>query len=118
MTLSKNIRDYSTLQLSILLLLRLAIGWHFLYEGVAKIFTPNWSSASYLDSSQWILRDFFQRILAHPDLLKIVDLMNIWGLIFIGIGLILGFFTRFAGVAGMLLLALYYLAHPGSPHLF
>ncbi|MBN2374943.1 MAG: DoxX family protein [Sedimentisphaerales bacterium] len=112
MTLTNNKSNYSPLQVSILLLLRLAIGWHFLYEGVAKIYTPNWSAASFLDSSQWILRDFFQWILAHPNLLEIVDLMNIWGLIFIGLGLILGFFTRIAGISGMVLLALYYLAHP------
>ena len=103
---------YSSLQLFILLLLRLAIGWHFLYEGIAKLFTPNWSSASYLDSSPWILHDFFQWIIAHPAILNVVDLMNIWGLIFIGLGLLLGIFTRFAGIAGMLLLALYYAAYP------
>jgi uncharacterized membrane protein YphA (DoxX/SURF4 family) len=103
---------YSSLQLFILILLRMAIGWHFLYEGIAKLFTPNWSSASYLDSSPWILHDFFQWIIAHPTILQVVDLMNIWGLIFIGLGLILGIFTRLAGVCGMLLLALYYVAHP------
>ena len=50
----KNNHHYSSLQLFILVLLRMAIGWHFLYEGIAKLFTPNWSSASYLDSSPWI----------------------------------------------------------------
>ena len=61
----KKKNHYSSPQLFILVLLRIAIGWHFLYEGLAKLFTPNWSSASYLDSSQWILRDFFQWILAN-----------------------------------------------------
>lgn len=109
--LKKNI-IYSPLQLSLLLLLRLAIGWHFLYEGIAKLYIPGWSSASYLESSPWFLRDFFQWILANPAVLKAVDLMNIWGLICIGLGLILGLFTRLAGVFGILLLALYYIAQP------
>ena len=29
-------------------LLNLVVGWHLLYEGVAKILTPGWSSAGYL----------------------------------------------------------------------
>ncbi len=112
MTLLKKNMTYSPLQISLLLLLRLAIGWHFLYEGIAKLYIPNWSSASYLESSPWFLRDFFQWILANPAVLKAVDLMNIWGLICIGLGLILGLFTRLAGFFGILLLALYYIAQP------
>lgn len=112
MALLKKNMNYSPLQISILLLLRLAIGWHFLYEGIAKLYIPGWSSASYLESSPWFLRDFFQWILDNPTVLKAVDLMNIWGLICIGLGLILGLFTRLAGVFGILLLALYYIAQP------
>jgi len=112
MECQKEKRSYSPTQLFILILLRMAIGWHFLYEGIAKLYTPNWSAASYLDSSQWILHDFFQWIIANPTILRVVDLMNIWGLIFIGLGLILGIFTRVAGVFGMLLLAFYYAAYP------
>lgn len=46
MKLNYNSHHYSTAQLTALVFLRLAIGWHFLYEGIAKLFTPNWSSAS------------------------------------------------------------------------
>jgi thiosulfate dehydrogenase [quinone] large subunit len=47
MNLNTNSHHHSTAQLTVLLLLRLAIGWHFLYKGIAKLFTPNnWSSAS------------------------------------------------------------------------
>jgi hypothetical protein len=41
-----------------------------------------------------------------------VDLLNIWGLIIIGLALFLGCFTRFASASGILMLALYYLAQP------
>jgi len=34
-------------------ILRIFIGWHFLYEGLAKLFSP-WSSAGYLMESQWL----------------------------------------------------------------
>ncbi len=112
MSLNTNSHHYSTAQLTVLLLFRLSIGWHFLYEGIAKLFTPNWSSASYLDSSRWILRDVFNWIAANPLALKVVDFLNIWGLILIGLGLLFGVLSRVASIAGMVLLLLYYIAHP------
>jgi uncharacterized membrane protein YphA (DoxX/SURF4 family) len=95
-----------------LIMLRTVIGWHFLYEGIAKLYTPNWTSAGYLEMSRWIFKDFFSWIAAHPSLLRIVDLMNIWGLVAIGLGLMLGLFVRWASIAGVLLLLLYYVANP------
>ena len=32
--------QYSKLQLTLLVLLRVGIGWHFLYEGIAKLTSP------------------------------------------------------------------------------
>jgi uncharacterized membrane protein YphA (DoxX/SURF4 family) len=108
----KSSKRYYALQMTVLVLLRMVIGWHFLYEGVAKLFTPGWSSASYLDLSRWIFQDFFASIVANPLALKIVDLLNIGGLVCIGLALLFGLFTRLAAVMGMLLLLLYYVAHP------
>lgn len=104
--------QYSSFQLFTLVLLRVAIGWHFLYEGIVKLFTPSWSAAEYLSMSRWIFADFFKWIVANPTLLKIVDILNVWGLIFIGLGLMLGILTRRASLSGMLLLLLYYVAIP------
>lgn len=96
----------------ILVALRIAIGWHFLYEGMAKLFVPDWSSYNYLLNSRWIFSGFFQWLANTPALLKIVDFLNVWGLILIGLGLFLGVFTRVAAAAGILLLSFYYLASP------
>jgi thiosulfate dehydrogenase (quinone) large subunit len=96
----------------ILVLLRIAIGWHFLYEGLVKLANPNWSSAGYLLDSGGFLKQIFFNLAANPDILKIVDLLNIWGLILIGLGLILGLFTRAAIYSGMVLMIFYYLSHP------
>ena len=93
-------------------LLRIAIGWHFLYEGLSKLFTPGWTSADYLSMSNWIFAPFFHWIAANQTILVITDFINIWGLIFIGICLMLGLMTRPAIYLGMTLLALYYLANP------
>jgi len=102
----------STVQSAILVILRLAVGWHLLYEGVAKLLTPAWRSAAYLRFSRWILADFFGWITSNPEILKVVDLLNVWGLILIGVGLMLGCLTRLAAVGGILLLSLYYMAYP------
>lgn len=95
-----------------LIALRLAIGWHFLYEGLVKLANPNWTSASYLLDSGGFLKGFFFSLASNPDVLKIVDLLNIWGLILIGLGLILGLFTRAAILSGIVLMVFYYLSHP------
>jgi uncharacterized membrane protein YphA (DoxX/SURF4 family) len=96
----------------ILLCLRLAVGWHFLYEGFAKLLTPSWTSAPYLILARGIFAGFFHGLASSPGLVHTVDLLNIWGLILIGLALILGCFARFASASGIVLLALYYLAHP------
>jgi len=40
--------DFTRTGRYLLTIVRIAIGWHFLYEGIAKIIAVNWSSAPYL----------------------------------------------------------------------
>jgi len=93
----------------ILFCLRLVVGGHIFYEGLAKLLTPGWTSAPYLVSSRGICSGVFHWLASSPGLLRTVDLLNIWGPILIGLALILGCFTRLASASGMLLV-LYYLA--------
>jgi thiosulfate dehydrogenase [quinone] large subunit len=95
-----------------LITLRVLIGWHFLYEGLVKLANPNWTATGYLMDSEWIFRDIFIRLASNPGTMEIVDFLNIWGLIAIGAGLILGMFTRIATWSGIVLLALYFISHP------
>jgi len=103
---------HSNWQLAALVLLRVLIGWHFLYEGLTKLMNPNWSAANFLIESKWILSGIFKGIAGNPTVLSIVNVLNTWGLILIGIGLMLGCLTRMATVAGMLLIWLYYICNP------
>jgi len=103
---------YTSLQLTALVILRMLIGWHLLYEGISKVINPYWSSAGYLMESKWIFAGWFQSIVANPTALRIVDILNEWGLIAIGLALILGVLTRVATIAGLALLLLYYFANP------
>ena len=75
-------------------------------------FDPSWTAAGYLRSSRWLLADLFHWMADTPSVLHVVNLLNIWGLTLIGAALMLGVFTRAASVAGILLLGLYYVAHP------
>lgn len=92
-------------------IVRIAIGWHFLYEGLEKLFTPGWTSAEYLANSRGFMAPFYHWIAADPTIVGIADFLNVWGLILIGLGLFLGILTRFLAVGGVLLLALYYFAY-------
>ncbi len=105
-------KSLGDLQLSILVILRIAVGWHFLYEGVTKVLNPNWSSIGYLLDSKGFMSDFFHSLARNATLLSTVDFLNEWGLVLIGLGLVLGCFTRIAAYSGMALLAMYYLSHP------
>ena len=104
--------NQSQLKSVALTILRMLIGWHFLYEGIIKLAASNWSSYSYLAQSKWLLSDFFHWIMIHPTALAVTDFLNIWGLILIGLGLFLGLFTRIAALAGAFLLILYYVVAP------
>jgi len=99
-------------QRALLTLLRVAIGWHFLYEGHAKFFSGSWTSAGYLDASRWLLGGAFQWMASHPGVIALVDAVNIGGQIVIGLLLVTGTLTRAASLAAIALLLLYYLANP------
>src|SRR4030042_5596327 len=96
----------------ILAILRIIIGWHFLYEGLVKLTDATWSAAGYLEQSRYILPGLFHWMAESPGVLTVINFINIWGLILIGLGLLLGIFTRASAIAGAALLALYYLANP------
>ncbi len=100
--------DFSKWQFWSLVILRVAIGWHFLYEGIVKLLNPNWSSLGYLMDSKGLFAGVFHSIAGNPALLNVMDFINMWGLILIGAGLIVGLFSRIASIAGIVL-------RPSSP---
>lgn len=114
---------YSNKQLFVLTFLRILIGWNFLYEGLIKIYTPGWTAKSYLLGAVGPFSSVFRSITTHEQLLRIVDLLNEWGLVIIGLCLFIGMFSKVAKMLGIFLLLFYYLAYPpfavfgGSVHM-
>jgi uncharacterized membrane protein YphA (DoxX/SURF4 family) len=97
---------------SSLTVLRIVIGWHFLYEGLVKIINPAWTARPFLEGSRWIFGDLFRWMASGNTGMWIIDSINAYGLTIIGIALILGLFTRVALWSGVSLLLLYYIAYP------
>lgn len=109
---NKRVNNYSGWQIFGLTLLRVLIGWHFLYEGLIKIYTPGWSAAPYLSGALGPFAPLFENIAHNEIMLSAVNVLNAWGLVLIGLSLFVGFLTKPAKLFGILLLLLYYLAYP------
>ncbi len=103
---------YSKAQLFWLMLLRLFIGWHFMYEGLVKLMNPHWTSLPYLLDSKGPAASFFISLTQHDWLMYLINELNMWALLLIGLGLTLGILYRLSSVGGMILLLMYTLSHP------
>ena len=58
--------SFTTVFLVLLIALRTAIGWHFLYEGLAKLFVKGWSAEGYLTMAKWVFGDVFRWMAENP----------------------------------------------------
>ena len=92
--------------------LRVFVGWHFLYEGLAKLTSPSWSAAGYMKQARGPFAELFRSLAAQPNLLANADLITMWGLTLVGLCLMLGLFTRLASLAGIGFILLFYLCNP------
>jgi thiosulfate dehydrogenase [quinone] large subunit len=90
-----------------LLILRLSMGWLFLYAGVTKVLNPNWSAAGYIKDAK-SFPEFFA-FLSRPEILPLLNFVNMWGLTLLGVSLILGVGVRLSSILGAALMVLYYL---------
>src|SRR5215216_5794283 len=92
--------------------LRVLVGWHFLYEGIAKLTSPTWSAVGYMRASRGPFAGFFKWIASQPQLLDNTNLITMYGLTLVGVLLILSLFTRLASLAGIGFILLFYLCNP------
>ena len=88
-----------------LLVLRLALGWQFLASGFGKL-TSDWTAEMYLSASAGPFAEWFQSLAGNG----LVDGLNAWGQLLIGLALLTGLLVRPASIAGFLMMVLYYLA--------
>ena len=65
--------SYTRPQFYMLLILRIVIGYHFLYEGFNKLFADAWSSGGFLIQSKWLFSDFFIELANSPSFIAVSD---------------------------------------------
>jgi len=99
---------------NVVVLLRVLIGWHFLYEGIVKIYNPDWTAMGYLATAQGPLKSVFNA-LTQDHFISWIDGINMAALIVVGLCFILGVFEKKAAIIAIGLLTMYYLAHPPFP---
>jgi thiosulfate dehydrogenase [quinone] large subunit len=104
--------NYSGWQVFALTVLRILIGWHFLYEGLVKLNTPDWTAKAYLLGSVGPLSPVFKSMAQSAPLLHVIDILNEWGLVLIGLSMFIGLLSKPGILFGMVMLSLYYLAYP------
>jgi thiosulfate dehydrogenase [quinone] large subunit len=92
--------------------MRILVGWHFLYEGIAKLSSSTWTAAGYLKAARGPFAGLFKWLAGQPNLLANADLITMWGLTIVGLLLILGLFTRLASIGAIGFLLMFYFATP------
>jgi thiosulfate dehydrogenase [quinone] large subunit len=92
--------------------MRVLVGWHFLYEGIAKLQAPSWSAAGYLKQARGPFAGFFKWLAGEPNMLAGADTVTMWGLTLVGLFLILGLLTRLASLGGIGFILMFYLCNP------
>jgi len=96
--------------------MRIAIGWHFLYEGLWKLMQKDgWSCLSYLGAAQGPLAPVFKWMASQGWLVAMGDWAVMLGLVAIGISLMTGVLARLAAVFGVALMAMFYCCQPPEP---
>lgn len=94
--------------------IRILLGFMFFYAGFTKVFDPSWSAEFYLRGAKTFsgLYAFFLQ----PDILPFINFINKWGLLFIGISLILGLYSRYFSLLGAFFMIMYYLPTLDFPY--
>ena len=96
--------------------MRIAIGWHFLYEGLWKIMQKDgWSCLAYIGTAQGPFASVFRWIAAESWLVAIGDWAVMLGLMVIGISLITGAYARIAAILGVAFLMIFFCCQPPAP---
>lgn len=103
----------SQFQRGLILLMRLCIGWVFLYAGLTQVGNPEFSAAGLLNSAK-TFPGFFQAV-ASPGFLPIVDAVIPWAHLLIGLAVVTGFCFRLAAIGATTLFILYYLPRLDFP---
>lgn len=99
----------------VIFLLRLSLGWIFLYSAVTKISNPIWTGEGFLKNASTF--SALYQWLTSPSILPAINFINEWGQLLLGISLILGIGVRLSSLLGVVLMLLYYFPQLNFPYI-
>ncbi|PIT91223.1 hypothetical protein COU17_01185 [Candidatus Kaiserbacteria bacterium CG10_big_fil_rev_8_21_14_0_10_49_17] len=100
---------------AIIVVNRILMGWLMFFAGIEKVLNPSWSASGFLLHAK-TFPDFYAWF-ALPANSWWIDPLNAWGILLIGVALLVGVGVRPAAWAGALLMILYYFPHVAFPYL-
>lgn len=101
-------------QRAALVVVRVCLGWLYLYAGATKVLDPEWSAEGYLKGAKSLTGLYAW--LASPSVLPAVNFINEWGLTLLGVSLIVGGLVRLSAPLGAAMMALYWIPILDFPH--
>jgi thiosulfate dehydrogenase [quinone] large subunit len=104
----------TALQRTLIFLMRVSLGWVFLWAAIRQIPDPAWSAAGFLKGAKTFTS--FYAFFMQPEILPIVNVLVKYGHLLIGISLILGIGVRLSSASGALLLLMYYFPRLDFPY--
>ncbi len=102
----------SNLDRGVIFILRILIGWTFLYAGIWQIW-ESFDTAGFLNHVV-TFHDFFS-VFARPAVVPYTNFLVKWGHLLIGLSLVSGLLVRVSGPFAILLMITYYFAHMQFP---
>lgn len=98
-----------------LFVLRVLIGWTFLYAASHQVFNPDFTVSGLLGKAK-TFHDFFA-MFTTPTMAKITTFLVAYGHLAIGLSLISGCLVRISAPCGAAVLFLYWMAHMDFPYI-
>lgn len=100
---------------TIIVYLRLAMAWIFLYPASRQVLSSEFSVAGFLSHTKTFHHLF--AVLALPPIVGVVSILVAYGHLLIGLSLLVGLLVRISAPCGALLMVAYWMAHMDWPYI-
>jgi thiosulfate dehydrogenase [quinone] large subunit len=97
-------------------LMRLTMGWIFLYSGLDKLINGFSAGGFLVNATKGPLGGWFQGLGENQMALDVINPLVVWGEILIGLALVFGVTTRFAAFWGAVMMFMFYIAQFPPEH--
>ncbi len=104
----------TTLQKTLIFLMRVSLGWVFLWAAMRQLADPKWSAGQFLAGAKTFTS--FYSFFMDPAVLPIVNVLVKCGHLLIGVSLIIGVGVRVSAPFGALLALLYFFPRLDFPY--